>query len=186
MPQIVRICLTGPAGAGKTTLATYLRDKRFYFLMDYSRILKNLAYDALRAAGVPLRYEDLQNPQTKERYRPFLQELGHLSGFDEGEHVQDTIDDFWRAGTPDLAVFDNARFDKQYELLRRHGFHLVRFIDTANVIPNRITMNGANHDAERGLSVFAGEIHIEAGWPTETQALYIEGAVAALQAARHG
>jgi predicted kinase len=179
---MARICLTGPAGAGKTTLATYLKRERNYLLLDYSAILKGLAYCALRAAGVSLKYEDLRTPGKKERYRPFLQELGTLVGFNEGAHVDDILDEFWREGSPENAVFDNARFDAQFDKLRQHGFHLVRFIDTANVIPNRISqVNGADHEAERGLSPYAGEIHVEAGWPTDVQANFIEDKVRALE-----
>lgn len=117
------IALSGPPCAGKTTVGREL-EKMGYLFIDFCDKIKLVAADALSFSGVYTRVEDIR--ANKSKYRPFLQELGTLIGFDTDPYwVRESLHYYgWQEGRP--AVFDNVRTADQFRVLRPLGFRLVR------------------------------------------------------------
>ena len=174
----MRFALTGPMYSGKTTLANYLEERYSYININYSRTLKHIACDMLNAVDYQelfhlsdeLTVADIE--ANKPKYRAFLQEIGTICGFDNGgfvDKVCEQLDNYPAAN----AVFDNVRYPAQFEKLQKKGFVLVRLVDPTNVASQRGVITGADHEAERGMPFYAGEIHVDAAWPTTKQAEYL-------------
>jgi chloramphenicol 3-O-phosphotransferase len=119
------IALTGAPCSGKTTVARAL-ESRGYLFIDFCDIIKQIAADALTRIGTPTTVEEIR--ANKDRYRPFLQDLGELIGFDDDpKYVYHALGYYGFAGCAHkYAVFDNIRTPEQFAVLERLGFHLVR------------------------------------------------------------
>jgi hypothetical protein len=118
------VALTGGLYSGKTTLATEL-EKRGYMILSFTDVLKACAATALAPYfGGDYTVEDIK--ADKANLRTFLQEFGRIIGFDWNPgFVNLALQPWWQAGLPP-AVFDNVRFDEQFDTLRPYGFDLVR------------------------------------------------------------
>jgi hypothetical protein len=119
------IALTGLPGSGKTALAKELQ-KLNYLLVDFTGMLKLLAYDALCCPALlpDLTLADLE--EKKDFYRPFLIEFGKVIGFDaNSEFIEDALGDWHMYGEPN-AVFDNIRTDQQAKYLKALGWKVIR------------------------------------------------------------
>jgi hypothetical protein len=117
------IALHGEFLSGKSTLAKRLAYDGF-MVVSYTNLLKEYAAKALTACGIPTTLEDIL--ADKERYRPFLIELGTLLGFDQGFGIRDQIIPL--IAGQEFVVFDNVRFPAQMNILAEYGFRLVRII----------------------------------------------------------
>ena len=154
-----RICLTGPMYSGKTTLSHAL-EKRGYYIINFSRVLKRYAADALNACGVYTRVDEIEDE--KSRYRGFLQHLGTLIGFDADPcYVKIALEPWIKSSVLPPAVFDNVRTPQQFQVLREWGFQLVQLqIDGATQeeraqglgVGVQALRDMHNHPIERGLA----------------------------------
>jgi len=152
----IRIALTGPMHSGKTTLAKYLEDTEKFALCNYTDTLKKLLVimlneiDYAQLANLPRELTVADVKANKAKYRPMLQELGTLLGFDNGGYVDVVTRVLKTSGMP--AVFDNVRFASQLEMLKPRGFKLVRFVDSNNVCAQRGIAVNPEHIAEQVVS----------------------------------
>lgn len=161
---MLRLALTGGLFSGKTTLADALVERSGFQKIDYTGLLKTFVVEALKAIGVEVTIEDIL--ANKEKYRPLIIELGHVIGFDDGYG----IDEILAALEDDKSyVFDNCRFDAQYEKLVEAGFILVRITTPMRVRLARAMGQGITRaefarrieDAsESPLREFPYEVHI--------------------------
>lgn len=117
------VAITGGIYSGKTTTAQYLRDNYGYTICQFSNKLKEYAAKSLQACGVPVGVYDIMN--NKAKYRPFLQELGVLIGFDtDPKYINEAIDPhMWKVGK---IVLDCPRTEEQASALRYLGFKIVK------------------------------------------------------------
>lgn len=161
----MRIALTGPMFSGKTTLANYLQDNHGYVWVNYTDYLKTLAVRALQSIGLSARVEDILT--NKPTYRPFLQELGTVVGYDQGSYVLDCLNEAC-AGypLPDDVVFDNVRFATQYAKLQPLDFRLVRLAIDPATRGSRGVVVSDDHYAEQGVPTQPGELVLDARLPT--------------------
>lgn len=116
------VALNGPPYAGKTALAEEL-ERRGYLLLPFNDILKDITVQMLEPYVPDLSVAEIK--LLKGKYRPFLQELGTLIGFDDDPMFMNiALKPWWEAGMP-KAVLDNVRFEGQYEVLQPYHFKLV-------------------------------------------------------------
>ena len=183
-----RVAVRGPLYAGKTTMAHAL-EREGFVLINFTDSLKAMAADALCHLGVPTSVADIK--ADKEHYRPFLQQLGTLVGFDEGrtipafvaEHIQ-------RYGEDRDYVFDNVRFLAQWEALKPFGFTLVQLHLTPMQQEERATTLGISHEAlgramshpaEVGFPRQPGEVVLPGTMPVDRNVAYLLQALEALE-----
>lgn len=166
----LRLVLTGGFLSGKSTIARELERRGFVYI-NYTDHLKELAVIALGALGIHVTVEEIH--LNKEKYRPFLIELGTLLGFDQGNYVDEVIA---KHGNPERAVFDNVRFDPQMDKLLKYDYQLVRI-----EVPDLFRMaRAAERDidprqfeartkavTERGLSLYPNQITVQNIRPVE-------------------
>src|SRR5579859_3385421 len=113
------LALTGDIYAGKTRLARSLESQGFLFI-SFTDLLKKYAVKSLTACGIPVTLEDVL--RDKAVYRPYLQELGSLIGFnDNPKYVREALS----AWDGEKCVFDNVRTPEQWAVLKNFGFTLV-------------------------------------------------------------
>ena len=185
---MLRLALHGGLFSGKTTLAEALRDQGNFQLIDYTGLLKLLAVEALNAIGVTVTIEEML--ANKEKYRPFIIELGRLCGFDEGFGLDEIVEKL----QDDISyVLDNVRFDAQYEKLEKAGFILVRVqtpmhIRVARAIGKGITRQEfarrIEDATEAPLREFPNEVRISVDGPIEDILHDLTTKIAALQLAQ--
>lgn len=159
------IALTGPAYAGKTTLAKEL-ERRGYLLISFTDLLKGYACRALSALDIHTSVQEIS--QKKEQYRPFLQELSLLIGWGQNlMYVHEALDHWYRSGRP-ACVFDNVRDARQAEELQWIGFTLVEL----DLPPYLLALRATNqprrdHPVERPLPAHLQRVHLDAGLSVE-------------------
>lgn len=113
------IALTGACYSGKTNLARSL-EQRGYLFISFTDLLKQYAVKSLTACGIPVTLEGIL--KDKRLYRPYLQELGSLIGFnDNPKYVREALA-VWDG---EACVFDNVRTPQQWDVLKGFGFTLV-------------------------------------------------------------
>lgn len=166
----MRIALRGPAYAGKSTLAAYLRDHYGFAYVNYTDHLKHLACRALGSVGYLV---DIQEMRAKKgQYRAFLQDLGELLDFDHGYGIDEVLADLHEG---EDAVFDNVRFLSQWERLKPHGFQLVSLAIDPLAQEARAATHGVSraalgrvlaHPAELGFPIQDHETIVDAELPT--------------------
>lgn len=116
------VALAGPPYSGKSELAREL-ERRGYMRLQFNDVLKDIAVQVLEPYVPDLTVEEIK--LLKGKYRPFLQELGNVIGFNyDPMFMNIALKPWWEAGMP-RAVLDNVRFDEQYEILRPYHFKLV-------------------------------------------------------------
>lgn len=117
------IALTGPQCSGKSTLAEEL-EKHGYLRVEFADLLKRVAADGICFMGGYVEVEEIR--KEKAKFRPFLQELGVVLGFNDDPYwVYEAIrQSGWSPGMQ--AVFDNVRTEEQFLALQTLGFQLVR------------------------------------------------------------
>lgn len=123
----MRIAVCGPSQSGKSTLAKYMVEQHGWYHINYTRRLKEwFAADVSRHLKTPLTVEEIE--ANKEKYRAALQEYGVHVGFDEGNGVDEVIRDWkrLREWNTQSVIFDNVRFQSQFDKLKKHGFVLVK------------------------------------------------------------
>ena len=117
------VALNGKPYAGKTALAEALM-RRGYMFLPFNDILKDIAVQLLEPYIPDLTVAEIK--LLKGKYRPFLQELGTLIGFDyDPMFMNIALKPWWEAGMP-KAVLDNVRFPGQFEVLKPYHFKLVQ------------------------------------------------------------
>lgn len=165
------VALTGAAYAGKTTLTKALVQKG-YMPIIFSDLLKQMAVDALRAVGTLVTVDEIQDE--KARYRPFLQHLGVLTGFDEGGIYVIRALEAWRQQGRPAAVFDNVRTDQQAMALMSQGFRIVQLdLERAEQVARAISLGATvrqfelamMHDVERGINTDLADLRLDATRP---------------------
>lgn len=119
----MKIALYSPPCYGKTALAEYLRDAHGFWLMNFTDLIKETAVDMLNFANLDVAVEDVV--REKERFRPFLAMVSKTLDFNGGYGIDQLIEMWQAAGSPQNVVFDNVRYLKQYEKLMPYGFVLV-------------------------------------------------------------
>jgi hypothetical protein len=129
----MRIAICGKRKLGKSTLAKYMVEQYGWYHIDYVGILKEWMVDAINERreliGLPyLSVEEVE--KDKEKYRPLLQILGVEFGFDQGNGVGEALVR-WRKGREERTqpvIFDNVRFQAQFDRLKDYGFVLVKLV----------------------------------------------------------
>jgi hypothetical protein len=135
-----RVAVRGVLFSGKTTTAEALEARGFHFI-SFTDSLKAMAAHALSASVADILAD-------KEHYRPFLQQLGHLAGFDEGLTIPALLhEQFERHGHDADYVFDNVRFLAQWDILKRYDFTLVQLALSPMEQEQRATLKGMSHQA---------------------------------------
>lgn len=127
----MRIALCGPAHVGKSTLCQYLWEEQGWNWIRYNDILKDWACKAINmySSGYRNNINVADILEDKEKYRVLLQLLGDVWGFNEGNGVDEAIADWKHRMRPDRhVIFDNVRFQAQYDRLKEHGFVLVQLV----------------------------------------------------------
>lgn len=125
-PDTPRVALSGGAWYGKSTLAQRLQNTYQYYHVDAALEIKMVAATMLRAGGVMVSVNDILN--NKQRFRPFLQEVGKLMGIDEGtEFVRRFVDPALPLSFGHPIVVEPIRTQSQAHALRRAGFKIVSF-----------------------------------------------------------
>ena len=126
----MRIAVCGPRGVGKTTLAEYLVEQFGWYHIRYNDVLKQWLCDAINAARSKMELPPITVAhmlQHKEKYRHLQQLFGDEVGFNVGNGVMDALLE-WQSqrwpGSQDT-IFDNVRFQAQYDILKPYGFVLV-------------------------------------------------------------
>jgi hypothetical protein len=171
---MIRLALHGPMYSGKTRLARELVDTHGFTLVNYTDYLKTLAARSLSSIGITTSVAEIK--ANKGKYRPYLQDLGTLCGFDEGGFVDQCVQE--QAGymqvsgegpqlIADNIVFDNVRTQAQFDILKDYGFRLVRLWIPYNLAVERAAEAGvseaamaavANHQIETPLPHQDGEL----------------------------
>jgi dephospho-CoA kinase len=163
---MLRLALTGGLMSGKSSLARYLVNEHGFHYVNYTDLIKEFASVALAEVGMQVSVADIH--ADKERYRPFLIALATLLDFDHGYGI-DEIVKLLDAQKADKVVFDNCRFDPQFEKLQAAGFRLVRITTPYTVRLARGLEKGMTKDAfdalvngtvEVPLRSFPGEVRI--------------------------
>lgn len=114
-----RVALCGGCYSGKSTIAQELA-RQGYTLVNFTDSLKEVAARVLGVAGLDVTVPEIK--RRKDYYRPFLQALGTLIGYDTNPTW------VYQAFPPILEermVFDNVRTVEQFHTLRGMGFELV-------------------------------------------------------------
>lgn len=173
------VALSGSPYSGKTTLAREL-ERRGYVLLNFTDLLKTYAVEAVKPFFPELTVEDIAGD--KAYWRPFLQAYGAVIGFDTNPHfVNLSLMDWWKLGANVPAVFDNVRFDEQWEVLQPYGFELFHLSVPWEVQKKRARAAGVDgwtlrrilkHEAENGLSVPA--VHLDGTMPVSELADLVE------------
>lgn len=119
----MRFALHGPMFSGKTTLARLLMLDHGYTWLNYTDFGKELCAKALSALldREVTRQEVIER---KNEWRDFIIQALRIYGFDEGNGVDEMLS--WT--TDEHIVFDNVRYQSQYDKLKAHGFILVRLV----------------------------------------------------------
>jgi adenylate kinase family enzyme len=119
----MKIVLSGPPYAGKSTICRTLVKRYGFGIIDFGTFLKRLAAKALTdAAGDPITVEDIV--ENKARYRTFLQEFATHIGFnDNTRFIQQAIANC--SSYSARKVFDCVRTVEQAEFVRGLGYKLV-------------------------------------------------------------
>ena len=181
----MRIALHGPMYSGKTSLAHELVRSHGFTLVNYTDYLKDLAVTSLNALGFGLTTETLK--ANKGHYRAYLQALGTLVDFDNGAYVERCLveqatDYEGGYGLVENIVFDNVRTQAQFDLLKQHGFQLVRVTVNPITQMNRATLAGVSvqdlyrvseHTIENNLATQEDEIQVNGGVSTIALASYL-------------
>lgn len=142
----IRVALQGEIGSGKSTLAKYMRENHGWYVMEYSDSLKWALCKALNyfedETGERFDAPDIQ--ADKNRFRKALQELGSALGFDKGVGVETALKDWelYRRSANQPVIFDNVRFEEQFNILKPHGFVLVELFVNYNQRKERATKKG--------------------------------------------
>lgn len=140
----MRIALVGSSHSGKTTLAKALRDAGWYHA-NYTDMLKELAATALTAATKQrVTVEDILSD--KKLYRPFLNELGTVLGFDRGYGIDAVLARWAAQGSPTPICFDCIRFEGQAAKLRELGFVMVGLQVSQYQLKQRALDNGVTRE----------------------------------------
>lgn len=141
----MRVALTGPALSGKTSLAKALSDAGWTHL-NFTDEIKRVAAVALTAIDreyfgytEAVTVEDIK--RNKAEYRPLLQILGTLLGFDQGLMVEALVESL---GPRELVVFDNVRTEDQAAILRDYGFVIVKIDCPDYLLVERLRESGAD------------------------------------------
>lgn len=142
-----RIAVAGRMYSGKTSLAQYLVEHHGWYCIGYTDLLKEWLSGFLTGLGVITTVEDIC--RDKAKYRVILQELGNLLGFNEGFGVHEAIRRWDRDGRPEPVIFDNVRFDGQFEALADLGFVLVELR-----VPQELRVHCA-----QGLGISSEDLH---------------------------
>jgi hypothetical protein len=174
-----KVALKGRAFSGKSTLAQELV-RRGYFDIQFSDSLKRVAISMLEPYFPELTLEEVK--ATKKYYRHFLIELGHLIGFDwDPAFVNIALQPWWQEGAPSRAVFDNVRFDAQFEALLPYGFELVEVVAPEDVRWSRAKQAGMTKrefnkllkDPTEGAVTLPG-LELDGTAPVEELAAWVE------------
>lgn len=122
----MKIAICGAAGTGKTTLAEHMAVHHGWSRIGYNDLLKEwLATSLSNYAPEEVTVEDII--ENKEKYRNLLQLFGDAVGFNEGNGVEQAHEE-WAAYHNNSVIFDNVRFQAQYERLKPYGFVLVELV----------------------------------------------------------
>ena len=176
----MKIALTGPMFAGKTSLADYLEAEHGWTKLNYTDTIKVRLCDALngmyKGMGSKRRVTVTNIAQHKRTYRKLLQEFGSFLGYDDGFYVDEMLNQ-WRAlGSPEPVIFDNVRFPAQFEALYEEGFVLVGIELSPSTQYERAKAAGVTsaemeayqaHAAENGVGA---EIWLDGELPVEENA----------------
>lgn len=163
--RVAGIAFCGPIGSGKTTMAHALRTlyPETAKCASFADALRNEAAIALRAITPGDTHEEFidafKDPNTKSRYRPFLQWLGTEYRRTEDPHywvrqLAYTINSQSRF----TWLVDDCRFMNEYEELRLRGFVFVRLANRPvydEVIPE------TPHASERDWSQFTFDFGLD-------------------------
>lgn len=127
------IAFVGKAGAGKTTAAQLLVDHFGYTRLSFAAPLKEIA--------VQLWGEDAKTDRDK------LQKLGVAVREIDPDTWAEILEERYLTSTPDTPfVVDDCRFPNEHDLLRYHGFLVVRVIAPKQLRIVRLEHNGKLQD----------------------------------------
>lgn len=175
------IALTGTIYSGKSTLAHAL-ELEGYLYVGFSDLLKVYAVRALSAVEVYTSVEEIN--EDKRLYRPFLQGLGTVIGFDvEERYVMEALKLWDRMDWP-RCVFDTPRTFSQVNTLKRLGFTLVgltlspheqAYRAAALGVPLDVLQAQLSHPVERGISPDLFDLTLNGADPIETNIQFLLG-----------
>lgn len=174
MEAIKHIMIAGPMYSGKSTIARAMKEQG-YMWVRFGDLLKLYASDMLSAVGIHASVDHIN--EAKKLYRPFLQELGEVIGFnDDPKFVHEALGDWEINGRPP-AIFDNPRTEAQAKVLDYFGFKLVQLeLDPSEqykrALKYGVTLEELikvrNHPVEQGIGrPDLVELYLDAAKPTE-------------------
>lgn len=131
------IALFGGAKAGKSSIARALETLHGYYTLHYSNLLKNFAQQMLATIGVDIA------TLPKETLRPFLQALGDVSGFSQGNYLADMVGMARTIQPATPLVIDCLRTPGQAVIARDLGFLVVEV-----AVPTEVRLERARADGE--------------------------------------
>lgn len=158
------IALTGPIGAGKTTISKAL-EAEGYLRINFTDFLKQLAASCLSLI-VPTSLDDIRS--NKPKYRGFLQEFGTLIGYNcNTSYISYLMEKWYEMGQPSC-TFDNVRFQGQAEYLKSLGFKIVKLDLPPGILRGDVAIGSQQaHPAESGIPLSLIDLTLDASRPIE-------------------
>lgn len=121
----MRLAICGPKGSGKTTIARYMAEEHGWLHIDYTGLLKSWLVEAVNDCREQRDFTLEELVESKEKYRHLLQQWGELVGFDNGNGVEESLIPMLNEPKRHI-IFDNVRFQAQFDILDDYGFVLGR------------------------------------------------------------
>lgn len=164
----MRFALHGPMFSGKTTIAQLLEERHGYTWLNYTDFGKELCAHALSAL-LGRTVTQAEVVARKNEWRDFIIQALRIYGFDEGAGVDELLE---RTGEEHI-VFDNVRYQSQWDKLQPHGFTLVRLVISGEEQKRRAGQAGM--DLMTFLRVCGDSSECPLTFQDEEVTLYVDG-----------